>query len=279
MLELKRNEKGITLPIVTKGVEKVCKPEDIVFFFRNCFAPKERKFKMILLMQLGCACRIREACAINLKDFHKDSSFRKLSMLIQKKAWTINGKVLGKNLIVTKIIPESIAAHIRSWILDNWEWINENQGYIFPGSSRHKTSYLDPLVIQRWFCGKRKQLVSLFPGRGFDKTIGMRKYKKQQLGVHYETTEYYHLWSSHMMKRFAGTYTYLMTKDPVFVQHLLAHDKIETTNKFYIDPLRVADNRKQELIKNKLFDEDFYKAITGENDKVTAVWEVLRKKK
>ena len=152
MLELKRDTDGKLLPIQNKSISKVCTPEELIFFFKHCFARHERKFKNVLLAQLGCECRILEACAINLDDFHKGTDYRELDMLIAKKQ--------KNNVIVSKILPESIAAYIRAWIKDKWEWIEECQGYVFPDLRTGK--HITPRIVERWVCNKRKQLSMLF---------------------------------------------------------------------------------------------------------------------
>lgn len=273
-------------PIKYKNKEKVCTPEELIFFFKNCFAPKERKQKMILLTQLGCICRISEACAINIRDFHKDSNFRKLDMLIQKKIKTItlkNGsqKIVGDNEIVIKDIPESIAAYLRVWISDNIESIIYHNGYIFPPNPIHNTSYYSPQAMIHFMSNKRKQLIKLFPDRNFDKIIGFRIYRKdKQLKGHTIKKEgNLYLWSTHLMKRFAGTYSYLLTKDPIFTKELLNHKKLSTTEQHYIDPARVLEKNKKVEIINKLFDINFYKAISKENEDIPAVWEEFNTQK
>ena len=277
MIALKSDLDGNTLPIKNKSNETVCTPEELVFFFRYCFSPKERKFKIILLTQLGCECRVHESCAINLDDFHKGSNYRKVDMLIQKKAKVITTekgtkKMIGRNVIVAKEIPESIAAHLRAWIKDNWNWINENQGYIFPSSHMEKILYYtNPRIVTCFMSNKRKQLIKLFPDKTFGKIIGWRFYKNKTNMLRGKSPFY--LWSTHLMKRFAGTYTYLLTKDPIFTKELLCHERFETTQKHYIDPARVMQNRDIEKVKKKLFDIKFYEGIKGENEDVPAVWE------
>lgn len=279
MLELKTDEIGRLLPIKNKSISRVCTPQELVFFFRHCFAPNERKFKMILLAQLGCECRVGEAVAINLDDFHKGTNYRELDMLIQKKAKRVTlkdgtKKVSGSNVIEHKIIPEAIAAHLRAWIKYKWKWIQECEGYIFP-SYVDKNSHISSRVVQSWLCRKRKQLARLFPDRSFGNTIGMRRYKKYEGRQYKEVTEPLYLWSSHMMKRFAGTYMYLFTKDLVFTQQLLSHESTDVTQKHYVDGATISKDR--ERIKNALFDINFYDKIKDENEKVAAVWNTIKK--
>lgn len=277
MLPLQRDLSGRIMPIRNPSIRRVCSPEELLFFFGHCFSPKERKIKMILLAQLGCECRIAEACAINLKDFHKNTNFRELDMLIQKKVKTITTpdgikKRVGQNVIETKVLPEAIAAHIRAWISDNYEWILEHEGYIFPSSKmQHNSLHTPPSVIERWFGKKRQQLARLFPEMNFDQAIGQVVYKTiDKVMSKNSLVENRYLWSTHLMKRFAGTYTYLLTKDLIFTQKLLGHEKADTTQKHYIDGATIMTDRAK--VKNKLFDIAFYKGISG-NNKVPAVWE------
>ena len=277
MLPLKTDLDVNILPIKNKNVATVCTPDELVFFFRHCFAPNEKKFKMIFLVQLGCDCRVSEACAINISDFHKGTEFRALDMLINKKVktYTKEGKPrrVGQNVMVTKKIPESIAAHLRAWIHDNKEKIKYYDGFIFPPNHMEKqTPYCNPLSVTHWMASKRKQLIRHFPDKGFDRIIGWKIYEEEHRLIKTQKVPRY-LWSSHMMKRFAGTYTYLLTHDAVFVQQLLCHERLETTQKFYIDAASVLGNNKEEKVKNTLFDKDFYDSITNEEDNIAAVWE------
>ena len=188
MLEFRTDDTGKTLPIKNKSISEVCTPGELIFFFKHCFALKERKFKMILLAQLGCECRVGEAVAINLNDFHKGTNYRELDMLMQKKK--------KHNVIEHKILPESIAAHLRAWIKDKWVWINACDGYIFPD---YKTNaHVSSNVIQRWFCNKRKQLIKLFPDKSFGKIIGHRRYNKCFMGEYKEVIEPLYLWKDNM---------------------------------------------------------------------------------
>lgn len=275
MLPLKKDIEGNILPIKNKNIEKVCRPHELIFFFKHCFSLKERKFKMILLAQLGCECRISEACAINLNDFHKGSEYRKVDMLMNKKVKNINGKIKGKNVIVTKTIPEAIAAHLRAWVSDNWNFILQNQGYIFPSNHMEKNlPYCNPRTVTIWFSSKRKQLTKLFPDKGFDRIIGWRVYKD---GINkLSGRSPFYLWSTHMFKRFAGTFAYLMTKDPIFTKELLCHEKLETTQKHYIDSASVLTNNSVEKVKNKLFNVSFYEGIKRDDEEIPAVWERIK---
>ncbi len=175
MIELNKDLDGKLLPIKNKNDKQVCSPKELIFFFKNCFNPKERKFKMILLAQLGCECRIHEACAINLRDFHKGSNYRTLDMKIQKKFRTTtledgSKKRVGKNVIEVKYIPESIAAYLRAWIKDNWTWILQSEGFIFPSSHMEKVMiYTNPKTMTNFMSSKRKLLTKMFPDKGFDK--------------------------------------------------------------------------------------------------------------
>ena len=279
MLEFAKDEQGRVMPIKNKSQRKICTPEELVFFFKYCFSPNERRYKYILLSQLGCECRVHEACAINLKDFVKGSNYRELDMLIQKKVRTITlkdgtTKKVGCNVIERKYIPESIAAYLRQWIKENWTWILEHQGYVFPRSIQQKDEapYTSPTVVQRWFCKKRQQLIKLYPDKSFGETISTVVYNSiENQKTKFSRIEGRYLWSSHMFKRFAGTYLYFFTKDPKFTQAMLSHEKFETTQKHYIDNATIMG--KAEKVKNSLYDVKFYESIKRENEDVVAVWE------
>ena len=286
MLPLKKDLNGDILPIKNKNMEKVPSWEDILFFFEHCFAPKEERFKVILLTQLGCACRIAEACAINLDDFHKESNFRKVDMLIQKKVKDIKSKdgklkTIGKNEIYTKDIPESIACILRQWIKKNLRAIIYHDGYIFcPNPMQKKTPFYSPDSVSHFMDHKREQLVRLFPYRGFDRIIGWRNYKKpKMLNGHVAQLgkSPIHMWTTHLMKRTAGTYHYLLEKDVMATKNFLAHTKSSTTEQHYIDIARVIDNNRHLKSVNKLFDRDFYDKIKGQKSDIPAVWELLDK--
>ena len=286
MLPLKTDEKGFILPIKNKSVRRVCTPEELIFFFKNCFNYREKKFKIILLLQLGCECRIGEACAVNLKDFHENSNYRELDMLIQKKSkWVTkkNGtkKIAGNNVIERKIIPESIAALIRSWISENWNWILEFNNYIFPPSKMQKTGlYTKPEIVERWMTNKRKQLAEQFPEKTFLEVIGKTVYKDiSNMKFKKNLVENRYLWRTHMMKVFAGTYFYKFTKDLVFVQQLLSHESLKVTEKHYIDGITIAPFKRREKIKNSIFDFNFYENIVSNDEKVIAVWNTIKSKK
>lgn len=268
MLPLKVDPKGTPFPVKTRNNEKVCKPDELVFFFKHGFSIKERHFKIMLLTQLGCACRIAEVCAINLNDFHANTNFRVLDMLIQKK-YRINE-------IETKEIPESIAAHLRSYIKQNLDRIIYFNGYIFPPNPVHKTVYYDPKAAIRWMISKRKQLNSIFPNKGFDKIIGKKFYNRKRRFGKESSPDNIHMWSTHLMKRFAGTYAYLLTKDAMFVKSLLNHEKLETTQRHYIDIARVIENNKRRKVINELFDKNFYDQIKDDNEDMVAVWDDLK---
>lgn len=308
MIELKLDSEGKYLPIVNKNKEKVCTPEELIWFFKNCFGKKERKFKIILLTQLGCECRVHEACAINLRDFHEKSMYRKVDILIQKKSYSIkkekkceccNGKghiptakgsfsrkcpsceglgkidikkTKGSNEIVTKYIPEAIAAHLRTWIKDNWTTIQHNNGFIFPPNQiRKEYPYCDPKTVTSWFAAKRRQLTKYYPERGFNKVMGWRYYHNKNNKLRGKSPLY--VWRTHMMKAFAGTYAYLLTNDAKFVQAMLEHEKLRTTEKHYIDSAAILRDRPLERIKNTMFDQKFYEEITTEEEKIPAVWD------
>lgn len=284
MLPLKTDENNQILPVKNKNTRKICSPEELIFFFKNCFSPREKKFKMILLLQLGCECRIREACAVNLDDFVEGSNYRELDMLIQKKVkkLTKDGKIkyVGENEIERKYLPESIAAHIREWISDNKFWIYEFEGYIFPPSKMQKKGiFTNPKVVETWFCNKRKQLAEQFPERNFLETIGKRIYKDiSTQKFKKNTVENKYLWRTHMMKAFAGTYAYLFTQDAVFTQQLLCHKSLKTTQKHYIDGATIAPPERKIKVKNTIFDVNFYDQIKRENEEIPAVWEQIKRK-
>lgn len=286
MLPLRKDEIGNVLPIKHKNIRRVCTPEELVFFFRHCFCSREKKFKIILLLQLGCECRIHEACAVNLDDFIKGSDFRELDMRIQKKAKWItkkdgSKKIIGNNVIERKVIPESIAAIVRSWISDNWTWILEFDGYIFPPSKMQKTGlYTKPEIVERWMTNKRKQLADQFPDKSFLEVIGKVIYKDvSNMKFKKNLVENRYLWRTHMMKVFAGTYAYKFTKDAVFVQNLLGHENLKVTEKHYIDGITIAPFERREKVKNSLFNINFYENIIDDKDKIVAVWDKLSKKK
>lgn len=277
MLNLIKDENGKILPIKSNSVRKVATPDELSFFFKYCFSPNEKKIKSILLFQLGAACRVREACAVNLNDFVKGSNFREVDVLIQKKSKLIDGKLTGSNVIERKILPEAIACYVRSWIKDNYSWILENKGFIFPRSHQQKSRffYTSPCVVERWFCKKRKQLSRLFPDKCFDYQIGKKVYNSDK-PLKPSRVEPLYLWSSHMFKRFAGTYAYLLTKDVKFVQRLLSHEDLEVTQKHYIDNATIFSDF--ERVNNTLFDVNFYNNIKSENEDIPAVWLEARKK-
>lgn len=187
------------------------------------------------------------------------------------------GKVVGHNEIMEKEMPEAIACHIRAWIKDNWQWILSNQGYIFPPNHMEKElPYCNPRTIIGFMSNKRKQLAVLFQDRNFDKITGWRFYNGNNNKLHGKTPIY--LWRTHLMKKFAGTYAYLLTKDAKFVQGLLGHEKLETTQKYYIDSATIMQQNSVEKIKNKLFDIGFYESIKQENENIPAVWDLKPKK-
>lgn len=267
MLPLKKDEHGQVLPVET-DIRKVPPLDDVLLFFRFGFAPAERKFKVLLLAQLGARIRVREACAMRLDDVVKDTNFRRWRFLIQKK------KV---NKIVEKELPEAIAALLRSWISDNLEWIYSKEGFIFPHTN-NRSLYTPPHSVQDWFCKKRKQLAQLFPKRTFADTISPICYKNVNNSVvpkHSE--EATHMWSSHLMKRMSGTLIQLIEKDPRFTQAMLCHENIHTTMKHYVDQATILENREARVI-NKIFDVNFYDSIKEENITAPAVWDELRLK-
>ena len=286
MLPLRKNEHGKILPIKNKNARTICTPEELVFFFKHCISPRERKFKNILLSQLGCECRIGEACAINLKDFIDNTSFRELDMLIQKKVkWVTrkNGKKerVGNNVIERKYLPESIAAHLRSWINDNWTWILEYEGYIFPPSKMQKKGlHTKPEIVERWMTNKRKILKEKYPQLSFGEITGKRVYNDiSNMKFKKSKIENTYLWRTHLMKKFSVTYGYLLEKDLIFAQQLASHEDPRTTQKHYIDGMTVAPPERRVRVKNKIFDLNFYEQIRGENEKVIAVWEKIPSKK
>lgn len=267
MLPLKKNSKGELLPIETE-IRKVPPLDDVLLFFRFGFAPAERKFKVILLSQLGARIRIREACAMNLSDVVKDSNFRRWRFLIQKKK---------TNKIVEKELPESIAALLRAWIHDNLEWIYSKQGYLFPHTNNRQV-FTPPHSVQDWFCKKRRQLAAMFPNRTFNDVISPICYKDVSRSViPKRNPESTHLWSSHLMKRMSGTLIQLIEKDPRFTQAMLCHENIHTTMKHYVDQATILENREARVI-NKVFDSAFYDAIKEETITAPAVWDELKLK-
>lgn len=258
MLPLKSDK-----PIKYENNKRIPPVEDIIFFFKHCFNPAERKFKIILLFMLGAGIRIGEACAVNLKDVVGGSNYRSWKVMIQKKK---------TNYIVNKEIPESIAAHIRSWIIDNERLINEYGGFLFPPSHNHKyMPYTSPKTMQAWFCSKRRQLIKQFPEKSFSWIESYRHYKNKNIGG---TDEPLYLWRPHLMKRLTGTLIYLATHDPVLVKEMLCHSKLETTYNHYI---AIAENYNKSKVINKVFDADFYDAINDERSIVSAVWNDIKK--
>lgn len=265
MLPLRKDAEGNVLPVVT-DIRKVPPLDDVLLFFRFGFAPVERKFKVLLLVQLGARIRIHEVCALNLKDFIKKSDFRRFKVLIQKK------KV---NKIVEKELPEAIAALLRAWISDNLEWIYAHEGYVFPHTN-NRSLYTPPHSVQDWFCKKRKQLSVRFPGRSFGDILSPRIYKDVKNSVvPKQLSEDTHLWSSHLMKRMSGTLIQLIEKDPKFTQAMLSHENIQTTMKYYVDQATILENREARVI-NKIFDVNFYDQIKDENITTPAVWDSLK---
>jgi integrase len=265
MLPLKKDMHGQVLPVETE-VRKVPPLDDVLLFFRFGFAPAERKFKVLLLVQLGARIRVHEACALNLADFVRDTNFRRFRVLIQKKK---------TNKIVEKELPESIAALLRSWISDNLEWIYSKEGCVFPHTN-NRSLYTPPHSVQDWFCKKRKQLAAMFPKRSFGDIINPICYKNVNNSVipkHQE--EATHMWSSHLMKRMSGTLIQLIEKDPKFTQAMLCHENIHTTMKHYVDQATILENREARVI-NKIFDVTFYDSIKEENVTAPAVWDELK---
>lgn len=233
--------------------------EDILFFFKHCFNPAERKFRMILLAQLGLGIRSGEAVAMHLEDAHPGTNYRVWDVLIQKK---------GKNYITPQDLPESIAAILRSWIIQNSDKIQEYGGYLFPPSHNHKYSkHVSAKTLQTWFGGKRKQLIKQFPDRSFHWIEGYKNYKKKNIGSNKEPIN---TWRPHLMKRMCGSFLYLTTKDPKLVQEMLNHSKLETTEKHYIAIINKEIKRKAI---NNTFDHHFYDGINDDKSLVCAVWD------
>ncbi len=264
MLPLKTDAEGNLLPIQNDRIRKVPPLDDIVLFFKYAFAPAERKFKVMLLTQLGARLRISETCAINLDDFLPNTNFRKFRVRIQKKK---------NNYITEKEIPEAIAAILRSWIADNKNWIYSRAGYIFPHTNNNYI-HTPARSLQNWFCKKRKQLVKLFPKRSFGWTIGQTRYKTLNSSIKKNYTENRYMWSTHVMKRIAGTLIYKIGKDPELTRILLSHDDAKVTKKYYIDQALLLEEG-EAIMMNKCFDQKFYDSIKGENEQAVAVWHEL----
>lgn len=272
MIPLKTDKEGNILPIKEKGA-RTPPMDDLLFFFKCCFAPGEEKYRMIFLVQLGSGCRIKEACYLQLSDVVENTNFRKWKVNIQKKKC---------NEIIVKELPEAIACLLRNWIRNNRHYILANKGFIFPNKSNNRTYHTKPSNVQIWLCKKRKQLIKLYPERSFGKIEGKTTYKNistcQTRFGKTKKVESRHMWRSHLFKRLSGTFLYLLKKDPILVKEHLNHAKLATTEQYYIDPLNeVLQNTHTQAI-NEVFDMNFLDSIRTEDESdVVAVWDELKK--
>ena len=262
MLPLKKDQKGHVLPIRAERTRKVPPLDDLLLFFSAGIAPGEEKFKVILLLQMGLRCRISEVTAVNLKDV-LDDEFRRYRVLIQKKK---------DNVIVEKEIPESIAVIVRNWVFKNKEWIYSSDGFLFPHTNS-RSKHIPAHNVQSWMCKKRLQLCKLFPSRSFGTIIGYRTYNSiNKSAVPKQHVEPRYMWSTHLMKRLAGTLIQFVEKDPKFTQAMLSHDDLEVTMNHYVDQATLLENKERKVM-NQIFDVNFYESITNTNEiKVPAVF-------
>src|SRR3990167_3042091 len=168
MLPLKTDAAGKPLPIRNHSIDRCPSPEQITTFFRHGFAPGEEKYKVLLLTGMGLRCRIKEICALNIRDMTPNSNGRRWRLLLQKK------KI---NEIQERELPEAIAAILREWILEHQEIIAMKGGYIFPHLTNNRSMHTTAEMVERWFCNKRKQLAKLFPDKGFGRVLGYHRYR------------------------------------------------------------------------------------------------------
>lgn len=221
---------------------------------------------MILLTCLGARIRVAEACALQVQDF-TDSACRKFKVRIQKKK---------DNVIVEKELPESIAALLRGWIQDNRGFIQEAQGYVFPHRSNNRYWHTQPKHVQDFMIKKRNYLGKIYPERSFKSAIGTAVYKNVDGSpIPKSKVENRYMWSSHLMKRLSGTLIQLIEKNPKFTQAMLSHDNIKVTMTHYCDEAALLE-RKEGKIMNRIFDQQFYDEILGDNEIAPAVWHNIK---
>jgi integrase len=268
MLEPKKDKEGKLLPFQYGKRRRVAPMEDVLLFFQQ-ISPKERAYKVIFLLMAGARIRVSEACALHMDDFIKNSKFRTFDVRIQKK---------NVNYIEQKNLPESISAILRGWIWDNKKRISKSGGWVFPHTNKgypHKRA----VNVDQWCIRKRRQLKKLFPGRSFGWTMSPKpkEYKNYDVFKIKKTPgkEYQHVWTPHLMKRLSGTLIQYVEKNPSFTQAMLSHERVDTTERYYIDQAYLLEEKESKVM-NKIFDKNFFDSVVREDESAVSVFEELK---
>lgn len=247
-----------------KIVDKIPPVEDVIIFFQN-FAPQERIFKVIFLTQLMTGLRINETCHIQLCDLSDNCT--RLIFLPQKKK---------DNEPREKHLPETLAAILRNWIKDNLYWIQLKGGYLFPHKSNNKYLHKTPLNARNFLMLKRKQLAFKYPDRSFGDVISYVDY--DDIGNLRSTTRQpIFLWRTHLFRKLFASFVYEADKNPVLIKELLAHTRVDVTDKFYIRG--IERQHKERVLLNQIFNENFFDKINDKKENVIAVWQKLNQYK
>jgi integrase len=219
----------------------------IEVFFTYGFHRTERKYKLLFSILAATGIRVGEACALNLTDFIPGSNFQWFYMKISKKN--------KANVLRKCYLPLPLAQELKQWILYNYQWIKEKEGFIFP-LPNNQHYHINLKQVDAWFSKKRKQLAQAFPTLGFGERIQDIQYA-QEVYNHYLKKTIVRMpmyrFRVHSFRHFYCTHVHT---NPELVMRLIHHDDLKTT-------LRYRNQADMASIERKLHDELFNNHLAG----------------